>query len=233
MSGRGVEMLTKIGRVRMAGADCPKKDGKKMATGSNAASLLPRKPASLLAAARQLFAQKGYDGATVREIAALAGVTKPILYYYFGNKEGIYFELIREPFAKLDALLHDSLQWGGSAKARLEQLCDHLFYLFTEHLELLNLIQGPSAGSPYYDFEAGYRRLQNAIRRLILEGIEQQEFQNANAKAGASAIIGGLYMATQEWLKDRKMGITQKRFPGILRIIFNGIGMDGVKAESK
>ncbi len=223
MPGRGVEMPAEIGMVRMAGADCPKKIGEKMAAGSNAPSSPPTKPARLLVAARQLFAKKGYEGTTVREIAALAGVTKPVLYYHFGNKEGIYFELIREPFAKLDALLNDSLQGGRSAKARLEQLCDHLFYLFTEHLELLNLIQGLPPGSPYYDFEAGYRKLQNAIGRLIKEGIEQKEFQNANAEAGVSAIIGVLYMATQESLKDRKMGITQKQFPAILSIIFNGI----------
>jgi len=32
-------------------------------------------------------------------------------------------------------------------------------------------------------------------------------------------------------IKDRKMGITQKRFPEILRIIFNGIAMDGVRRK--
>ena len=204
-----------------------------MNPGSNVASSHPTKPARLLAAARQIFAKKGYYGATVREIVAVAGVTKPVLYYYFGNKEGIYFQLIREPFAKFDALLNDSLQGRGSAKARLEQLCDHLFYLFTEHLELLNLIQGPPPGAPYYDFEASYRRLQNAIRRLIKEGIEQKEFQNANAEAGVLAIIGVLYMAAQEQLRGRKTAIDRKRLSGILRIIFNGIGMDGVKAKSR
>ena len=233
MLGRGAEMLTKISMVRMAGADCPKKIGEKMATGLNAASSHPTKPARLLAAARQLFAKKGYDGATVREIAALAGVTKPVLYYYFGNKEGIYFELIREPFAKLDALLNDSLQGGESAKARLEQLCDHLFYLFTEHLELLNLIQGPPPGAPFYDLEAGYRKLQNAIGELFKEGIGQGEFQNADPKAMVSAIIGALYMAAREQLRGRKVTIARKRLPDILRIIFNGFAMDGGKAKSR
>jgi TetR/AcrR family transcriptional regulator len=204
-----------------------------MNPGSNVASSHPTKPARLLAAARQIFAKKGYYGATVREIVGVAGVTKPVLYYYFGNKEGIYFELLREPFAKLDALLNDSLQGRGSAKARLEQLCDHLFYLFTEHLELLNLIQGPPSGSPFYDFEASYRRLQNAIRQLIKEGIEQKECQNGSAEAGEPAIIGVLYMAAQERLRGRKTAIDRKRFSDILRIIFKGIWMEGVRQKKK
>ncbi len=203
-----------------------------MPIGSKAASSPPTKPARLLAAARQLFANKGYGGTTVREIVALAGVTKPVLYYYFGNKESIYFELIRESFAKFDALLNDSLQGRGSAKARLEQLSDHLLYLFTEHLELLNLIQGPPPGTPFYDFDAGYRRLEHAIGQLIKEGIEQGEVQNANAEPMVSAIIGGLYIATQEQLKDRKMGIIRERLPAMFRVIFNGIGMDEVKRKS-
>ncbi len=44
----------------------------------------------LLRAASDLFAQKGYAATTVREIVAAVGVTKPVLYYYFGSKEGLY-----------------------------------------------------------------------------------------------------------------------------------------------
>ena len=59
----------------------------------------------LLASALKLFNQKGYTGTTVREIVADAGVTKPVLYYYFGNKEGIYLELFEDPFRQFEELL--------------------------------------------------------------------------------------------------------------------------------
>jgi AcrR family transcriptional regulator len=52
----------------------------------------------LLSVAREMcFARKGYDRTSVQEIVAAAGVTKPVLYYYFRNKEGLYLELLREP----------------------------------------------------------------------------------------------------------------------------------------
>ena len=66
----------------------------------------------LLAGATELFTRKGYASTTVREIVTAAGVTKPVLYYYFRNKEGIYLELIRQPFARFDALL-DAFQRRG------------------------------------------------------------------------------------------------------------------------
>jgi AcrR family transcriptional regulator len=46
-------------------------------------------------AAAHLFSQKGYNGVSMREISEKSGVSKPTIYYYFGNKEGIYFELLQ------------------------------------------------------------------------------------------------------------------------------------------
>jgi AcrR family transcriptional regulator len=43
-----------------------------------------------LAVARALFAKRGYRAVTMDEVAAEVGVTKPLLYNYFGNKEGLY-----------------------------------------------------------------------------------------------------------------------------------------------
>ena len=71
----------------------------------------------LLSAARELFARKGYNGTTVREIVAAVGVTKPVLYYYFRNKEGVYLELLREPFARLAAFFDEFLN-GGEVQQR-------------------------------------------------------------------------------------------------------------------
>ena len=47
--------------------------------------------ARLLETATELFAEKGYAGASVREIVEKAGVSKPVLYYYFKSKEGLFW----------------------------------------------------------------------------------------------------------------------------------------------
>jgi AcrR family transcriptional regulator len=46
--------------------------------------------AQTLDAAHSLFAERGYADVTMEEIAAAVGVTKPLLYNYFGNKERLY-----------------------------------------------------------------------------------------------------------------------------------------------
>ena len=49
---------------------------------------------SILVAAAERFAARGYDATTLDEIAAAAGVTKPILYRHFGSKQDLYLALL-------------------------------------------------------------------------------------------------------------------------------------------
>jgi AcrR family transcriptional regulator len=51
----------------------------------------------VLASAREEFAAKGYDGATVRSIAARAGVDPALVHHYFGSKEGLFASAMQLP----------------------------------------------------------------------------------------------------------------------------------------
>jgi len=51
---------------------------------------------SIVGAARALFAEKGYSGTTVDEIVVRARSTKPMLYYYFGSKEGLFAVVLED-----------------------------------------------------------------------------------------------------------------------------------------
>ena len=44
----------------------------------------------LISTGRALFAEKGYYGASIEEVSARAGVSKPVVYEHFGGKEGLY-----------------------------------------------------------------------------------------------------------------------------------------------
>ena len=51
----------------------------------------------ILAAARGLFAEKGYDGASLRAIARAADVDPALVHHYFGNKEGVFVAAMSFP----------------------------------------------------------------------------------------------------------------------------------------
>jgi len=48
----------------------------------------------ILSAATSEFAEKGYDGARVDDIAILSGLQKNVIYYYFKSKEGLFTEVL-------------------------------------------------------------------------------------------------------------------------------------------
>lgn len=61
--------------------------------------------AALIAAARETFVEKGYDGATVRAIAARAGVDAAMVNHWFGGKEGLFAQSVLQlPFDPAEIL---------------------------------------------------------------------------------------------------------------------------------
>ena len=59
----------------------------------------------LIQVARSLFAERGYEGTSIEEIAQRANVSKPVVYEHFGGKEGLYAVVVdREMSALLDGI---------------------------------------------------------------------------------------------------------------------------------
>jgi len=72
----------------------------------------------ILVAALEAFSEKGFDGATTREIAARAGVTLGLLQYYFGSKASLWRAAVDLAFAEMRTGLESVLEAGGPADER-------------------------------------------------------------------------------------------------------------------
>lgn len=181
----------------------------------------------MLASAMELFNRKGYAPTTVREIVAEAGVTKPVLYYYFGNKEGIYRELMGTPFVKFDALLSRFQKKKGPARRLLFDLCDQSFKLIVENLEVVRIMYsiyyGPPQGAPFIDFEAHHMRLQETVRQLIVRGMERGEFVRDDIESVTWAVIGALTIAMEMQLSHPERGLGRDGLARVLELILDGI----------
>lgn len=74
----------------------------------------------LIAMSRPVFAEKGIEGTSVEELAARAGVSKPVIYEHFGGKEGLYQAVIDEDMIALDRTIDEALVQGRS-RIRIER----------------------------------------------------------------------------------------------------------------
>lgn len=100
---------------------------------------------AMLDAARSVFAEKGYDGATLDEIAERAEFGKGTLYNYFeGGKEAILFALLDELFDRLASLVRehfaDEARQGQPAREAFRDLIARLLHHFTENQETFFLL---------------------------------------------------------------------------------------------
>lgn len=185
----------------------------------------------LLKSAIELFTRKGYAGTTVREIVAAAAVTRPVLYYYFRSKEGIYLELMSEGFSRFDSLLGDAVAERGTASKRLTHLCTRVFSLFEEHIDvarvMYSIYYGPPQGAPFIDFDAYHRKFRDVVRALVREGVREGEFRRGNVDDMMWAIIGAVNVAMESRLCQPSDAIERDGLERVLRIIYRGIAMDG------
>jgi AcrR family transcriptional regulator len=68
----------------------------------------------VLEVAVELFSRKGYEATSVQEIAGKAGVSKPVLYYYFKNKEDLFLSILVEGFDRRLRVMQQAVANGDS-----------------------------------------------------------------------------------------------------------------------
>jgi AcrR family transcriptional regulator len=94
----------------------------------------------ILAAAEELFAARGYAGATTKEIARVAGVAEPMIFRAFGSKEKLFEAAVLEPFERF--INRFSADWlaepvsPGTPQEALEQFAGDLYVIVGEHRQL-------------------------------------------------------------------------------------------------
>lgn len=181
----------------------------------------------LLSGATELFASKGYAATTVREIVERAGVTKPVLYYYFRSKEGIYLDLMREPFGKFAALVEETVLEAGLARERLFRLCLMAYDIFIENLDtarvMYSIYYGPPQGAPFIDFDAYHRRFQEAVLQVLREGVRDGEFRRVNLHDATWAVIGAVNVAMEVELCHPPQSLGRDGVRRVLETVLEGI----------
>ena len=191
----------------------------------------------MLSSAMELFNRKGYASTTVREIVAEAGVTKPVLYYYFGNKEGIYRELMKHPFVRFEALLLEFQRKEGPAKKLLIELCNQCLALFVENIEVARIMYsiyyGPPQGAPFIDFDAYHMRLHDTMRQLIASEMKRGEFGKGDLESITWAVVGAITIAMEVELSHPERGLGPRGLTRVLGVILQGVEKKGQGAKEQ
>jgi TetR/AcrR family transcriptional regulator len=180
----------------------------------------------LFSAAITLFAEKGYASTSVREIVALAGVSKPVLYYYFESKEGLFRSILDWAAEEQQALSARVLETRGPTLHRVIHLFRRIYEGVMENPELYklihNLVFGPPQGAPEYDLEQYHQRMTDAVKTIYLEGLDEGELREADPNEVAIFVVGVADFYFHMLLVDPESFDTN-RLERLIRMAFLGL----------
>jgi AcrR family transcriptional regulator len=94
----------------------------------------------ILAVARQEFAEHGFSGARVDEIANRTRTTKRMIYYYFSNKEQLYIEVLEEAYREIRTAEQQIAVDGLPPLAALRRLAELTFDHHESHPDFIRLV---------------------------------------------------------------------------------------------
>ncbi|MGD8521068.1 MAG: TetR/AcrR family transcriptional regulator [Desulfobacterales bacterium] len=181
----------------------------------------------ILETATDLFAEKGYAGTYVREIVEKAGVSKPVLYYYFKSKEGLFYAILEWATDVQQSVLNEIVETSGTVLDRFVYLYRRIYEGIREYQSLyhmiIGLIYGPPQGAPDYDFSKFQVMTFNAVKQIYAEGLAAGEVREADADEVAFLVLGLIdYCLNTE--KIRPELADAQRPEMLLRLAFQGLG---------
>lgn len=183
--------------------------------------------ATILAAARIAFAQKGYAGASIVEIARASGVADGTVYKYFTNKQDLLFHVMRQFYEGLIADVEAGVAERTALAARLRHLVRRQIEAFVEDEDLCRLFirelrtADDYPDSPLHDLN---RRYTSIVVRILETGIANGEIRDdIEPRLVRDVLYGSIeHIAWRKVSRGGKLRIDQAT-DQILGIVLNGI----------
>jgi len=195
------------------------------------------RPSEILDAALNVFAEKGFAGARMEDIARRAGVTKGTIYLYFENKEAVFKTLVRDSIgATLAGVTAGTRDFQGSAKDLLRFALGAMAHLLTtsDRVVLPKIIIAESGNFPelarFYREEIIDKGLA-LMSGLIERGIAQGEFRRVPVAHAVRLCIAPVLLGAMWRVTFSQFDAEPYDYKGLidthLDVLFRGLAAEG------
>jgi AcrR family transcriptional regulator len=152
----------------------------------------------IVSSAVRCFAEKGYAGASLREIAEAARTTKPMIYYYFKSKEGLYISTLGDLLQQFADAIDQATRPEDNPREKLHGFCDAYLRYFQQHEPhsafIVREVFGLGADIMNEFGRTLDERVRSRLTRILEEGIDQGVFRARDVEMCTIAIMGILTM---------------------------------------
>ena len=152
----------------------------------------------IVASALRYFSEKGYAGTSLREIAEAARTTKPMIYYYFKSKEGLYASTLGDLLQAFADAIDRATHVGDGPREKLRAFADAYLGYFQErepHIAfVVREVFGLGADIMSEFGRNLEQRIRSRLKRIVEEGMQQGVFRTGDVDTCTIAIMGILNM---------------------------------------
>jgi len=156
-----------------------------------------------IAAAVELFYERGYENTTLDAVAERLGVTKPFIYAYFSSKAELLAEICGRGISSSLAAVDTALAMGEGPTATLQRLSESFVASVLDnqkHIAVLTREEKNLDPADYARINEKRRQFDHRLTALLRQGVEAGEFDVADPHL-ASLAIGGLVSWAYVWYR--------------------------------
>ncbi len=196
-----------------------------MATTESKRRRMPRaeRERQMIAVAEEIFAERGYQASSMDEIAERVGVSKPMIYEYFGSKEGLLVACIRAARAELLATTLASVEGITSAEDALRSGLEAFFAFIDSHRRSWELLRQEAAvaGQAAMDEIEGIRQQQTEVNAALFASY-LPDLPERDLEAYGEVVVGACErLAT--WYVGREDVTAEAAAAIIMRMVWFGL----------
>ena len=176
----------------------------------------------------QIFAEKGYDNASIEEITAIAGVAKGSLYYHFEKKEDIFDMLLEEGLKLLKNNINIKTKDSASALEKIKAIILVQIKVTVKYEPFLSVVFSQIWGEEQRNIKCKKAVFEyiKIIEKVIKEGIESGEFYDGDVEALASGIFGITCSSLIYRLKKNRTVNVDDVYEGFINTIVRGLSKE-------
>ena len=201
--------------------------------------------AAILKAARYVFARRGVDGTSVREVAEAAKVNNAMIYYHFKDKIGLYRAVLGDSFDALDRIWeHEIFQRKASARKKIQKDIEEFIRFEHSNDELRRIMSMEFATSGKNCKWLADNYFQHHYEKLVSilqHGVRSKELKKFDPAIVIASLIGLIVQnfisrPIAEYVTGEKMDLSIARFGKFVStVFFDGLALkpDVKKARKK
>ena len=148
----------------------------------------------LMEVGTQLFAERGLNGVSIRELSHAAGASISMVSYYFGGKEGLYSAVLQEQFACFDQIEEIMRQQAGPV-AMIEAYLRWTIQRHRNNPHLLRFYTSELTNpTPYFSsiVSPAIGKVIRILVKIVEEGVRQGAFRREIHAANAALVLAGM-----------------------------------------